>query len=1049
MKPPNVVYLISTVIIGKIVCESSECGTPQYIEIGSVGLIQCSFPDDVYSVLWYKPTKFSLGDAFLTLVNSVKSGERFLSGEFDIYPNGSLIIHNVSIKHEGRYTVLMLKHPESNSQTYNVAVFVYAQTFSRVPVIDNCDNQSGFCFQMLDNTSEISCTIRDARPAIPLRWMLRAGDGDRLISSRLSIKNGTHHFFTSRVTITNAFVDSRSLILLVCKANEPSGLLQKNESFTLIQGSDQTLPNILPKTALIKRNTRIELNCTDKSISYLVWQVKQSQEVTFKTLLYAVFVGEHSLRLFNDDYKLQKHFSIVVDNVRVHHEGTYRCISSNGLEDDVNMYEVVVFDYPDPPYPVVDGCNHEQYCVLEGHTEGILTCTVKGIRPQVDLALVGISDRSSNALLFYDKTITIKQHGDTSDVILTSKYRCNRASVSRLTVECKVVNTNIEELQLSTIFDLLFLRDVKTTTEENLSSDEDNYWIIPVVVAGLLIFFLAYGLAAIKRQKKQTKTQVSERCRENENFTMDFQPSPEQTIEDKRSIFLKQIKGTYGDLYNAVQPIPYIRDRLFCVDRVFVEGGLEVLVFGNANVGTGTWENLRSYHNIFGSPSLTSSRKILEGEPGYGKSTLTLQFAYDWCNRTSMSPLKDVELLIILRLRQLGGVKSIYRAIRQFILPLDSPLTEADVKNIISITQSTMIILDGYDEYTDKDDKGSDVNRIIARQMFQDLEVILTTRSSCWPRSYSAQTKRVRLTGFDGKARDLYVKKVVVGNDCAAAFKILQGIQDNSLLADLCQVPLLFVMYAHMSHESKDTLCFNSVTSFFRHMIACFHTHMFNKMEDDNVQKYKLFEKEHEKLDNLAFEGITGKNQKIVWPKEQIRKRIGEDFYDQYIRTGILIEEDVLDITYFSDSKENGLGYRKIEVRFYHKLFGEWYAAHTLAERCKYLPGLMLTNLLRNVDPFDLQYFYRFACGLSSKAAEKIIKHLRKRDGGDKFAVLCILEKTGDMDTISDPIRKLCSKQIEIREDDTTLLQRSTIQLLEIASGNQVRAYKATLIFLF
>ncbi|KAJ8032388.1 NLR family CARD domain-containing protein 4 [Holothuria leucospilota] len=563
-------------------------------------------------------------------------------------------------------------------------------------------------------------------------------------------------------------------------------------------------------------------------------------------------------------------------------------------------------------------------------------------------------------------------------------------------------------------------------------------WILVLFIPLSLSIALITRYTIHRGRRRETKTKIPEIADENEGVQMFSVPLSGQTIEDTRSIFLKQLKGKYADLYNAVQPIPYIRDRLFCVDRVFVEGGLEVLVSGNAAVSGRTWETLNYYHDVLSNPRLKSSRKILEGEPGYGKSTLTLQYAYDWCNRTSISPLKDVEILILLRLRQFGGVKSIFRAIRQFILPRDSLLTETDIENIISSTPSTMIILDGYDEYPDKDDMESDLNRIIARQMFQDLEVILTTRSSCLPRIYSAQTNRVRLTGFDGKARDLYVKKAVVGNDSVAAVKILQGLQESSLLADLCQVPLLFVMYAHMSHESNDTLCFNSVTSFFRHMIACFHSHMLNKMEDDNVQKYKLFEKKHEKLDNLAFEGLTGKNQKIVWPKKQIRKRIGEDFYDQYIRTGILIEEGVLDITYFSDSKENELGYCKTEVRFYHKLFGEWYAAHTLAERCKYLPVWMLTKLLRNVDPFDLQYFYRFACGLSPKAAEKIIKHLRKRDGGDKFTVLCILEKTGDMDSISDTIRELCSKEIKIREDDTTLLQRSTIQLLEIASGNQI-----------
>ncbi|KAJ8018891.1 hypothetical protein HOLleu_42873 [Holothuria leucospilota] len=490
----SLVYLVSTLIIGKIACAVNECRTPQFIEIDSLSLIQCSFRDDVYSVLWYKLIKFTRGDAFLTLVNTKKSGEGFLSGEFDIYPNGSLIIQNVSMKHEGTYRVDMLKNPSSGPETFFVTVYVFVPTFSRVPVIDNCANKRETCLQVLNNTSEISCTIKDARLAIPLIWMLRAGDGDRNISSRLSIKNGTHPFFTSRATVTDAFVYSRALILLVCQANDPSGLLQKTESLALIQGNDETLPNALPKPVLARRNTRLELDCTDISISYLVWQVKKNQESVFKTLFHAVFVGDHFHNLLNDDYQLQNHSSVVVEDVKVHHEGIYRCISSNAFEDDVNMYEVVVFVYPDPTYPVVDGCNHQQYCVLEVPLEGSLACTVKGIRPQVQLDITEVFERSSNVLQFYDKTITVKDHGDTSDVLLTSKYRCHSVTESRLTVECKVVGTNIEELHLSTKFDLLFLHGAESTTDENVSFDDHRYWITVIVSTVIHVFCLMIGL---------------------------------------------------------------------------------------------------------------------------------------------------------------------------------------------------------------------------------------------------------------------------------------------------------------------------------------------------------------------------------------------------------------------------------------------------------------------------------------------------------------------------------------------------------------------------
>ena len=68
----------------------------------------------------------------------------------------------------------------------------------------------------------------------------------------------------------------------------------------------------------------------------------------------------------------------------------------------------------------------------------------------------------------------------------------------------------------------------------------------------------------------------------------------------------------------------------------------------------------------------------------------------------------------------------------------------------------------------------------------------------------------------------------------------------------------------------------------------------------------------------------------IVWKKYELIERLGQEFYDQYIRVGILVEEQVIDDIYRSDSASTDQYQR--EVRFYHKVFCEWYAAHHLAK---------------------------------------------------------------------------------------------------------------------
>lgn len=282
-------------------------------------------------------------------------------------------------------------------------------------------------------------------------------------------------------------------------------------------------------------------------------------------------------------------------------------------------------------------------------------------------------------------------------------------------------------------------------------------------------------------------------------------------MEDK-ALFIKALRRKYKTLYDGVQPIPFIRDKLFCVNTIFVEGGLEFLA--------SSWVMLDSYHHVFREPRIKSERRFVTGEPGYGKSTLSLQFAHDWCEKVQESYLKDVEILILLRLRQLGKVTCVYKAIRRFLLLKDCQLTEKDIELILNSASSVVFILDGFDEYPDASDGNTDFMKILTSKMFRTFEVIIFSR--ILPEQYTKESKRLRLTGFDDIARKEYIKKAVVGRDERAAKELSQRLQENPILEDLCQVPLLFVLFAHISHENDDFHTFKTVTSFFKYIINCF-----------------------------------------------------------------------------------------------------------------------------------------------------------------------------------------------------------------------------------
>lgn len=110
---------------------------------------------------------------------------------------------------------------------------------------------------------------------------------------------------------------------------------------------------------------------------------------------------------------------------------------------------------PVPAYPIIDGCSHEQYCVLKAENEGTVTCTIQGIRPQVNLEWQTSRKEDAKAISFFNDHMTVKDNGETLDVILTSAYIWNDESRHRLTIECTVPSSNGLEFYLTTKIDLL------------------------------------------------------------------------------------------------------------------------------------------------------------------------------------------------------------------------------------------------------------------------------------------------------------------------------------------------------------------------------------------------------------------------------------------------------------------------------------------------------------------------------------------------------------------------------------------------------------------
>lgn len=111
---------------------------------------------------------------------------------------------------------------------------------------------------------------------------------------------------------------------------------------------------------------------------------------------------------------------------------------------------------PIPGYPVVEGCTHKQYCVLDVGYTGSLTCSVRGIRPEVELEWRVYHEDSTKMISLHDQQLKTTSNDETFNVFLTTHFTTKETAEKKLTVECRVMGSNAKHFNLSSKIDLLF-----------------------------------------------------------------------------------------------------------------------------------------------------------------------------------------------------------------------------------------------------------------------------------------------------------------------------------------------------------------------------------------------------------------------------------------------------------------------------------------------------------------------------------------------------------------------------------------------------------------
>ncbi len=255
----------------------------------------------------------------------------------------------------------------------------------------------------------------------------------------------------------------------------------------------------------------------------------------------------------------------------------------------------------------------------------------------------------------------------------------------------------------------------------------------------------------------------------------------------------RDLRRYYLTSYCRKQMYPWKPGNFVELDKIYISVNIDITIPGMRPIK----ERLKSYHEIFDNNGDT--RYVLTGNPGQGKSTFCAKLAFDWCQESDSSPLKDVKLLFIIQLARVTHSSDIEDAIYSQLLSsnVDIDSNKAALDEVIrTLGEAVVIVLDGLDEAPPdlfKHEKTGNLVKVIQFKHFRECCVLVTTRP--WREKEVTEIpgyRRLELQKMNRSDIKRYVKKLFGQNTDTIALgnRLLQYIDENRLLLD-CSSPLM------------------------------------------------------------------------------------------------------------------------------------------------------------------------------------------------------------------------------------------------------------------
>ena len=174
---------------------------------------------------------------------------------------------------------------------------------------------------------------------------------------------------------------------------------------------------------------------------------------------------------------------------------------------------------------------------------------------------------------------------------------------------------------------------------------------------------------------------------------------------------------------------------------------------------------------------------LIEGAPGTGKTILSKEIACQWANKKVVNS-KSLLFLLFMRDPQVKSLIDLQSLVKYFFQ--DENLTN-EITKWLMVTggEYLTIILDGYDEISEKSKACFIIDGIIGRKQLPNCGIVITSRPAASSQLHNVVNCRAEILGFTEQDRQSFIQNALV-NQNDKIKEVTDYLTSNPFLNALC-----------------------------------------------------------------------------------------------------------------------------------------------------------------------------------------------------------------------------------------------------------------------